>query len=227
MAATPTPPDEPFEGFPDEAFAFYEGLAADNTKTYWAAHKQAYQRAVREPMIALLAELAAEFGPGHVFRPHRDVRFSKEKTPYKDHQGGFVEVGDAVGYYVQVNADGLLVAGGWYSPQGAQLARFRDVVDGPSGAELERIIAEVEASGYDVGGDRLKTRPRGIDADHPRLDLLRYRSVTAARSFEPEPWLSTRGCLDRVRSGWRAMAPLVEWLAASVGPGEDAGERRR
>ena len=222
-----TVPSQPFTGFPDDALAFYEGLAADNSKSYWAAHKLVYEAAVREPMLALLAGLEDEFGPGHAFRPYRDVRFSKEKTPYKDHQGGFVEVGDAVGYYVQISASGLLVAGGWYSPQGEQLARYRSVVDGSAGAELERILAEVDAAGYEVGGDQLKTRPRGVDPEHPRLELLRYRSVTASRSYEPEPWLPTASALDHVRSGWCAMAPLIEWLAASVGPGADPGERRR
>lgn len=216
-----------FTGFPDEGLAFYEGLAADNSKAYWSAHKPVYDSAIRQPMLGLLDELAAEFGPGHAFRPHRDVRFSKEKTPYKDHQGGFVEVSDAVGYYVQVSADGLLVAGGWYSAQGEQLARYRDVVDGPSGAGLERVLAQVAATGYAIGGDLLKTRPRGVDPDHPRLELLRHKSVTASQSFAPEAWLSTRAALDTVRDGWRSVQPLVEWLAASVGPGADPGERRR
>ena len=126
-----------------------------------------------------------------------------------------------------VSASGLLVAGGWYSPQGEQLARYRAVVDGSAGVELERILAEVDAAGYEVGGDQLKTRPRGVDPEHPRLELLRYRSVTASRSYDPEPWLPTASALDHVRSGWRAMAPLIEWLATSVGPGADPGERRR
>ena len=220
-------PVEPFDGFPDDALAFYEGLAADNSRVYWARHHHVYESAVRQPMLALLAELAEEFGPGHAFRPHRDVRFSKDKTPYKDHQGGFVEVGDAVGYYVQISADGLLVAGGWYSPQGEQLTRYRAVVDESSGAHLQRVLADVEKAGHVIGGDRLKTRPRGVDPNHPRLDLLRHRSLTASRSHPPEPWLSTRKALDEVRSGWQALSPLVEWLASAVGPGADPGEGRR
>ncbi|MFN8169465.1 MAG: DUF2461 domain-containing protein [Candidatus Nanopelagicales bacterium] len=106
---------ERFTGFPAEAFEFYEALRADNTKTFWAAHKDDYQRAVRAPLEALMAELEPEFGPASVFRPYRDVRFSKDKTPYKDHQGAFCGAEDGVGWYVQVSADGLMVAGGWWS----------------------------------------------------------------------------------------------------------------
>jgi uncharacterized protein (TIGR02453 family) len=216
-----------FGGFPDSAFAFYEGLAADNSKAYWTEHKATYDGDVRAPMVELLAGLEKEFGTGHVFRPYRDVRFSKSKIPYKDHQGGFVEVGDAVGFYVQLSADGLMAAGGWYSAQGQQVQRYRDVVDGPAGAELERVVAQAEASGLEVGGDVLATRPRGTPPDHPRLQLLRHRSLVLSQTWEPAPWVHTAKAANKVRDAWRAMSPLVEWLAASVGPGEDPGERRR
>lgn len=216
-----------FNGFPDAAMAFYEGLRADNSKGYWARNKTTYETAVRQPMLDLLAELEDQFGAGHVFRPYRDVRFSKEKTPYKDHQGGFVEVSDAVGLYVQVSADGLYAGGGWYSAQGQQIQRYRDMVDGPAGAELERVVAAARAAGLEVGGDRLATRPRGTPADHPRLELLRHRSIVASRAWEPAPWLHTAEAVERVRATWRDVSPLIEWLAASVGPGADPGERRR
>lgn len=216
-----------FTGFPDAALEFYEGLVADNSKAYWTARRDRYETAVRQPMVELLAELEDEFGPGHVFRPYRDVRFSKVKTPYKDHQGGFAEVGDAVGLYVQISADGLYAGGGWYSPQGEQIARYRGMVDGPAGAELERLVAQARKAGLTVGGDLLVTRPRGTSPDHPRLDLLRHRSLVVSRSWEPAPWLHTAEVLTRVRKTWRAIAPLTEWLTASVGPGADPGERRR
>lgn len=128
---------------------------------------------------------------------------------------------DAVGFYVQVSAGGLMVAAGWYSPQGRQVHRYRDVTAGPAGAELEGIVAALRRGRYRVEGDVMKTRPRGVDADHPRLDLLRHRSLVAVRHWEPAAWMGTRTALTRVRTAWRAMAPLVEWLAATVGPGED------
>ena len=67
-----------FRGWPSEALEFYEGLTADNSKTYWTAHKAVYESQVLAPMEALLVELEAEFGAGKIFRPYRDVRFSAD-----------------------------------------------------------------------------------------------------------------------------------------------------
>lgn len=103
-----------FSGFPVSALDFYEDLEADNSKAFWAAHKAVYDDCVRGPMLALLGELEEEFGPGKVFRPYRDVRFSKDKIPYKTHQGGYVATGPGVGFYVEINAAGLRIAGGFY-----------------------------------------------------------------------------------------------------------------
>src|SRR5262250_3083598 len=109
-----TLPAVTFCGFGERLIDFYEGLEADNSKAYWTDHKAIYDEHVRDPMVALLAELADEFGDGKVFRPYRDVRFSKDKTPYKNHCGGTVHgqrgSGGSGGYYVQVSADGLTVA---------------------------------------------------------------------------------------------------------------------
>ena len=213
-----------FTGIPPAAFDFFDELAADNTKSWWTAHRAVYDEAVRRPIVDLLAELEDEFGAAHVFRPHRDVRFAKDKTPYKDHQGGFVGVEDAIGYYLQVSSAGLLVAGGWYSPQGRQIDRYRGVVDGPAGGELERLVARFARSPYTVDGRPLKTHPRGWPADHPRIELLRMRALTLSRTYPPAEWMATREALTRVRKDWRAIRPLVEWLGDHVGPGEDPRE---
>lgn len=211
-----------FTGIPVEAFDFYDQLGANNTRPWWTAHKSDYEAAVRAPMQALADELADEFGQAHLFRPYRDARFSKDKTPIKDHQGAFIGVEDAIGYYVQLSAAGLMIAGGWYAPQGEQIARYRRSVDGPAGAELERIVRTLRRS-WEVDGRPVKTRPRGIDPDHPRMELLRNRALTVARHYPVEPWLGTRKALTTVRSGWRAMRPLVDWLADFVGPAADPG----
>lgn len=76
-----------FDGFPPEAaLDFYDDLEIDNSKFFWEQHKETYRTAVAEPMSALAEELADEFGTAKLFRPHRDVRFSKDKSPYKTHQ---------------------------------------------------------------------------------------------------------------------------------------------
>ena len=166
-----------FAGIPVTALDFYEDLEADNTKSFWAAHKHVYDGSVKAPVEALAAELAPEFGTPKFFRPYRDVRFSKDKTPYKTHQGGFVGVAPSTGWYVQLSPRGLMSGGGFYEASGGRLAAFREAVAHDTyGAELERLVAKL-GKGREVGGDRLKTTPRGYDADHPRIDLLRHRSL--------------------------------------------------
>src|SRR5262245_56431905 len=169
-----------FVGFPEQALIFYEGLEADNSKPYWTDHKSVYESCVRAPMEALLAELEAEFGAAKIFRPYRDVRFSKDKAPYKTAIGASSQGGG----YVQLSARGLAVGGGYYHTASDQLQRLRRAVDDDvRGPELERIVAALRRSGYQVDGERLKILPRGYPADHPRADLLRYKSMIAWREW--------------------------------------------
>ncbi len=97
----------PFGGWPAEALEFFEGLEADNSKTYWQRNKAVYESVVRAPMEELLAELAPEWGEGRVFRPYRDIRFSADKSPYKTHMGAMIGQG-----YVQLSAEGLAADAG-------------------------------------------------------------------------------------------------------------------
>jgi uncharacterized protein (TIGR02453 family) len=207
-----------FTGFPEAALDFYDDLETDNTKSFWADHKEVYEQAVRQPMQALTAGLEEEFGTAKIFRPYRDVRFSKDKTPYKTHQGAFVARGPATGWYVEVSAPGVRVGVGFYEASSPRLARIREAVDDERrGTELERIIAALEREGWTLGGDTVKTAPRGYDADHPRIRLLRHKSMTLAKSYGFEPVIHTPELLDRVREDWRDAAPFVEWVADVAG----------
>src|SRR5262249_57813620 len=155
-------PGMAFEGCAAEAFSFYRRLEADNSRTFWDVHKEDYQRLVREPVIALTDELEAEFGPAAVFRPYRDTRFSADKSPYKTHQGAFVERVAGLGLYVEVSADGMLASGGFHSHAPDQVERYRRAVDaGPPGTMLAAIMAGLVQDGLSIGGDRLKTKPPG------------------------------------------------------------------
>src|SRR6187431_3291525 len=134
-----------FTGFPVAALDFYDDLELDNTKSFWTAHKAIYEESVREPMVALVGALADEFGPAKVFRPYRDVRFGKDKTPYKDHQGGFVPAGPGAGWYVQVGAPGVRLGAGVYHAESARLAAIRAAIDSEvTGPALEKILAGLE-----------------------------------------------------------------------------------
>jgi uncharacterized protein (TIGR02453 family) len=175
-------------------------------------------------MEALLAELSPEFAEESsrvtVFRPYRDVRFAKDKTPYKTHCGGVIEHGRGAGaYYVEVGPAGLRVGGGCFHLQSDQLVRFRAAV-----AEdlhgLEAIVAKLAKAGWEIKGDRLRTRPRGYDADHPRIELLKHRSLYAMRVWEPDDALHERETFNRVRKAWRALRPINEWARDHVGVSE-------
>ena len=214
-----------FTGFPPAAFAFYEQLATHNTRAWWDRNRSTYEASVKGPMVALLDELAGEFGEGKVYRPYRDTRFSKDKAPLKDHQGAVVMIEDGVGYYVQVSAAGLMVGGGLYGPTSGQLARIRAAIDSPAVSTLESELARLRRGrpAWEIDGAPLKTKPKGYAANHPRVDLLRMTRLIFTRSYDDEPLLASRKALDVVRRDWRAIAPANEWLADHAGPEEDPG----
>ncbi|CAN5312767.1 DUF2461 domain-containing protein [soil metagenome] len=208
-----------FSGFPEAALDFYDDLELDNTKAFWDAHRETYDTAVAAPMKALVAALAPEFGMAKIFRPYRDVRFAKDKTPYKTHQGAFAPGGPATGWYVQIGAAGLRVGAGFYEASAGRLASIREaMVDERRGGELEAILAALRSRGWEVGGDRLKTSPRGYDADHPRIELLRFKSITVGKDYGFDDVIHTPEVLDRIRADWREAAPLVEWVLAYARP---------
>src|SRR5579884_3263943 len=123
-----------FTGIPTAALDFYEDLENDNSKSFWTAHKHVYDEVVRAPLEALATELEPKYGPAKLFRPYRDVRFSKDKTPYKTHQG--VWFGETA-RYLHVAASGLRLAGGYWQTSSAQVARLRRAVaDDVAGPQL-------------------------------------------------------------------------------------------
>lgn len=215
-----------FTGFGEHAIDFYDGLEADNSKSYWEDNKHTYAEDVRAPMEALLAELSPEFASETsrvtVFRPYRDVRFARDKTPYKTHCGGVIEQGRGAGaYYVEVGPAGLRVGGGCFHLEADQLARFRAAVaEDVHGRALEDVVGRLTRSGWAIHGDQLKTKPRGFDAGHPRIDLLRHRSLYAMKVWEPDDALHERETFLRVRKAFRALRELNEWAQDRVGLSE-------
>jgi uncharacterized protein (TIGR02453 family) len=219
-----------FQGFPDAGLVFYEGLEADNSRTYWMQHRAVYDSAVRAPLQALVDELSPEFGTPKVFRPYRDVRFSKDKTPYKTHQGAVLhpEAASLGSVYVQVSADGLRVSGGCWRLQPDQVERYRRAVaDDLQGPRLLSEVERLRGLGWGIDGERLIRAPRGWPADHERIDLLRHKSLHATQGWEPADWLHDCTALDRVRDAWRQLRALNTWLGDNVGATTAPPERRR
>ena len=213
-----------FQGWPEAALDFFEGLELDNSKAYWTAHRMIYDEAVLAPMTQLTEELTAEFGDVKIFRPYRDVRFSADKSPYR------TEIGARVGSaYIRLSAAGLAAGNGMFHLGPDQLTRFRDgVADDVRGPELERIIAALDRHGVTlIGHEVLKSAPRGYPADHPRIGLLRHKGLAAFKEWPVERWLATAAAGNRVREFLVATKPLTDWLGAHVGLSalESAGRR--
>src|SRR5512138_1318318 len=138
-----------FRGWPMEALDFFEGLEADNSKTYWTENKSTYDEKVYAPMAALVGDLEPDFGAGKIFRPYRDVRFSADKSPYKTHIGATLSSGG----YIQLSANGLGCGAGMWMMGPDQLDRYRKAVaDGKTGEALRALIAAVQGNGIQASG---------------------------------------------------------------------------
>jgi uncharacterized protein (TIGR02453 family) len=209
-----------FRGWPEAAIDFYAGLETDNSKAYWTAHRSVYDECVKAPFEELTAVIEKEFGPLRVFRPNRDVRFSKDKTPYKTAAAAVTESQGGTAYYVQISATGLYAGSGYHHLQTDQLQRFRDAIaDNRTGPRLATAVDALRKKKYDVDArESLKRAPRGFDPDHPRAHLLRMKGIHAGRAFGDPRWLHTAGAADRIVGAWRDAAPVNRWLDRNVGP---------
>jgi uncharacterized protein (TIGR02453 family) len=211
-----------FEGFGPDVQAWFLGLAADNSRDYFSARRDFFEEAVRDQMYALLTELSRTFG-GEVklFRQHRDVRFSPDKSPYKTNTYGLL-LGSGValhGLYASISADGLVAGSGYHQMARDQLERYRErVADDRRGPELAKLLAQAEKMGLDVWGETLATAPRGYSIDHPRIELLRRKSLTLGARRDFAAGISRTDGLRFVTRTWRAAAPVTGWLDEQVGP---------
>ncbi|MBI4519696.1 MAG: DUF2461 domain-containing protein [Gemmatimonadetes bacterium] len=203
-----------FNGFPREAFDFFAQLTLNNQRDWFHAHKEVYERACREPMEQLVAELGANPATTKISRVNRDVRFSRDKSPYRTYIAAGVG-----GNYISLSPAGVYVGAGLYKPEPPALERFRSAIDrDASGQLLQKIVTSLLRKGYQVDThERVLSAPRGYSADHPRIALLRMKGIFAGKTFAPEPWLSTRRALQRVRRVVNDTRPLADWLRVHVG----------
>ena len=226
--------DARFEGFADADGKFFRALKKHQTRDWFQAHRLEYDDGWVTPMKLLLAELRERIDPlfvrhalgdPKVFRIYRDVRFSKDKSPYKTHIGGYLPLagagrgpGQPVPVYVQLGTE-TFVGAGHYMMDPPQLARYRAaVLEDKTGKALARIVAALEKAKFRlVSFDALKNVPRGVDPAHPRAELLKRKSL--AVEF---PTLPKRLVVSRAFVGWlveriERARPLVEWLADETG----------
>ena len=202
---------EEFSGFTRDAFSFWKGLERNNNRNWFQAHKEQYERTVRRPMQLLIDELAPLYGPGRLSRINKDMRFQKEK-PYKN----YLATGLG-GTYISFSKEGVWVGAGMYKPEPAALRQLREAIaSDTAGRELTKIIASMQKKGFEIDTHaRLDKPPRGYDATHPRIDLLRMKDIYVGRSFGADDVASA----DLPRDVMKAMTnlePFREWLRKHV-----------
>ena len=206
-------PSERFVGFPRESFVFFAKLAKNNNREWFQPRKQEYERICQSPLKALAAALDPPLGSSKLTRIYRDIRFSKDKSPYKTHVSTMVR-----GNFLSLSAKGLYVGTGVYMPEPAALRTMREAInDERSGAALATLVASLRKRGYTVGSHEvLASVPRGYSTDHPRLELLRMKDIHAGRTLKPSE-VSSAHAVGKVRRVISDIAPLRQWLLQHVG----------
>jgi uncharacterized protein (TIGR02453 family) len=206
-----------FRGWPEEFQPFFIGLELDNSKRYFDANRKTYEEAVKAPMVALVDSLSDDYGEGKVFRANRDIRFSKDKSPYKTNIAATAGMGGHGGY-ISLDARGLTVAAGRYEMTTPQVVKYRKRVAADStGAPLAAIVAKLETAGYGIGGEALKRVPAGLPQDHPRARLLRHKILYIYKNFGLNPWLGSSAARKHIVKVFSDAEPLNDWLRKNVG----------
>jgi uncharacterized protein (TIGR02453 family) len=205
-----------FKGWPEDFQRFFIGLELDNSKKYFEANRRTYEDLVKGPMVALLEALEPDFGPGKVFRANRDIRFSKDKSPYKTNIAANAGMGGRGGY-LSLDARGFTVATGRYEMSPEEIAKFRKkVAADATGSQLAAIVAKLKKSGYDIGGEELKRVPAPWPQEHPRAELLRRKSLYVWKNYGLQPWLGSASARRYVVKMWLDAQPLNDWFKKNL-----------
>jgi uncharacterized protein (TIGR02453 family) len=216
-----------FSGWPKDAIDFFDGLEENNNRDWFQENKARYDRAVREPMELFLASVEGEFGHSHLFRPNRDTRFAKDKSPYKTNIAAVIGGDGGPIMYVHLDQSGLIAASGHYMMAPDQISRFRAAVaEDTTGEALVGLLATASKAKMTKNEPALKRVPAPYPKEHPRGELLRHKSMTLSRSFGLPAWLHTAKAREQITAAWRASAGLNGWLAEHVGPSDLPDSRR-
>jgi uncharacterized protein (TIGR02453 family) len=224
-----------FSGFADTEGKFFKALAKKNDRDWFLAHKAEFEEGWNAPMKALLGELRGIIDAAYercdldepkVFRIFRDVRFSKDKSPYKTHVGGYIPLARQgkkatdlpMAVYFHVGAGETFAAAGHYMMEKESLQRFRAAIaDDKRGKELSRILAALAKKGFVAEAhERSKKVPKGFPEDHPRAELLTYKGLTVSFPPVPKAMLTSPKLVKWLADGCKASAPLVDWLVLAT-----------
>jgi uncharacterized protein (TIGR02453 family) len=224
----------PFQGFQQESTQFFIDLSANNNKTWFTDHKPDFEKFVMNPardFVVAMGEKLKAIAPQvnadprvnkSIFRIYRDVRFSKDKTPYKTNLGLWFWVGEGAkfenpGYYFHMDAHNLMLGVGLYTFAKPILKAYREaVVDSSLGPDLAQAVVEVAQKGYDFGQKTYKRVPRGFDPEHKNAELLLYSGLTAGKEFGLPAELYSVHLLDFCLEHYQNMAPVANWLQTMI-----------
>ncbi len=219
-----------FSGFPTETLTFLRGLRRHNNKQWFHDHRSDYEQYYIEPakefVLAAGAALQAiapgiDYEPkvnGSIFRVNRDIRFSADKTPYKDHIDVWFWEGpsrrEAVsGFYFRIAPDAVGVGVGAHGFDKHRLVAYRDAAVGPSsGPALIEAVAAVGKAGFPAKGEHYKTLPRGYEAEGETARLLRYRALWTGEDVDIPASLHNGRLLQWCMTRWKKQLPLHRWL---------------
>lgn len=219
--------------FSPEALKFLRGLKRNNDREWFQARKAVYERELKTPMLALVGEIneaMLTFAPENVRPPqkammriYRDIRFSKDKRPYKTNVAAWwartgLEKTSGGGYYFHLSPDEVVIAAGVYMPEREQLLAIRRHLV-KHHAELRKILAgrKLRSLMQEFDGLRLSRPPKGFSADDPAMDLLLCRQWGVAAHLPPET-ATKPTLLKEIVERFKAAVPMVELLNAPLVP---------
>jgi uncharacterized protein (TIGR02453 family) len=223
-----------FEGFSERTLRFLRGLSENNNKPWFDAHRDDYDEGIVEPAKAFVSALGprlrkisktVQFEPrinGSLFRINRDIRFSKDKRPYKDHLDlwfwhGKEKGWEMPGFWFRLTPDELMLGAGMHGFEKATLDRYRNAVLAPkSGARLQKVIAEVTRDGYEIGGATRKKVPRGFDAEHERAPLLLHDGLWASLTTRVPREVKSAALVDMCADRYAKLWPIGKWILDEV-----------
>lgn len=207
--------------FPTETVTFINDLKTNNNREWFQSNKAVFEEAYKKPaefFSAMMSEQMSEKFGGNftskVFRIYRDVRFSKDKTPYHTHLHiSFSSNGGGMpAYFFGLESDRLVLGAGTFGFKGETLTRYQQDILGDRGKGLEGIVGSLLKAGFRLSEPALKRVPRGMPADHPRADFLRYKGFAAWFDFPDTAPVTSEGLFEACLQKFDDLQPLVEWL---------------
>jgi uncharacterized protein (TIGR02453 family) len=226
-----------FSGFPQEALLFLKELAANNDRNWFKAHEPDYQHYLLEPAQGFVVALGERLktisnslayspqtnGTGSIMRIYRDIRFSKDKSPYHTYLRimfweGSQKKTENPGFFFSMDANGGGLFAGMHMFSKEMLEIYRQAVADPNlGKQLEDgLIAIRDAGKYEIGGETYKRVPAGYPVDHERAGLLLYNGLYALSPKIESTSLTTPGLIDICYAHCYNMAPVQQWLVNLV-----------